>query len=310
MYSRHFNSELPLTHYSKNFDRFFSTPSEYLTTSPSWFNKVHSRRSISEIFPEESVFESILPLKHVSRRNVEIIRRLAVVHPEMINVVVEKMLRPESSSWVEKVLRNVEPETLLSSKLIRKNLPVYLREKIVRRLVKSVLPYTSSRRSIVNEILPESSLLSTSTLFSEPIMSKIMIKELIRRKVEKTVLPTLFHKKSHKLSVNKLVKSMLYKSEEKKVLRKYVKKVVKSVLRHNKKSVSPLSWSTKSLSWSNKSFCMYCSNTCMYNWTPMCNMCNEMCSSNWTPSYFPTKNVNVKLVKKLIKKLSTEELLF
>jgi len=336
---RHLNEELlPVSHYSKNIDRLFrESPidSIFSTSTPSWIRRsnVFGRRSIvSELYPESEMFDSestFEPLmRHVSARNIEVIRRLAETHPEMINVVIEKLLRPESRVWAEDLIRNVNPESLVfGHKLIRKNLPVYLREKIVRRLVKSVLPWTAStRRSLLSEVSP-----IESTLFSEPRMTKFLVEKLIRRSVEKKLVKKVLRmiKKSHavedmllhstaispismfKSSTEKRIIKKIVKREVRKAVRKTVRKIVKNVLR-NKRSTgfSPMPWSNN--------FCSMCTKTCMYTWTPMCTMCDSMCNTtpswnteSWnTPSYFSKKHNEKKIIKKLIKKLSTEELYF
>jgi hypothetical protein len=324
LYSRRHFNELPISHYSKNFDLerlFHESPLDTIlsTSTPSWIRRsnVFGRRSIvSEIFPEESIFGeestfSPLSMRHTSLRNIEVIRRLAVEHPEMLNVVIEKLIknfRPES-------LLSVEPESLIfGEKLIRK-LPVYLREKIVRRLIKkSVSPsWISTRRSLIDEVIPT---------FESPIMTKVLSEKLIRRSVEKKIVKRVlrmikktvrspYHVEEMLHTVSPV--SMYHKSSTKRIVKKIVKRIVKKLvkkaLRHNKRfgGYTPMPWSKNF----NK-FCMnFCSSTCMYNWTPMCNVC-EMCP-NWTPmtpsSYTPS-TYNTKIVKKLIKKLSAEELLF
>jgi len=348
IYSRHHLGEelLPVSHYSlKNIERLFRTsPLESIlstSTTPSWLRRsnVFGRRSIvNELYPESSIFDEVSTfepiMRHFTLRNVEVIRRLAETHPEMINVVIEKLLRPESRLWAEKLIRHVEPESLLFSHKLINKLPVYLREKIVRRLVKSVLPWTAStRRSILSEVLP----IEESTLFESPIMTKVLSEKLIRRNVEKKIVkkivkkalrmikksvsPVHFNVESMLHSTFSPINKMFFKSStEKRILKKLVKKIVKNVLRHKRTAgYTPMPWSNK---WSK--VCMMC-NTCMYNWTPMCNMCESVCDNWMTPSFTPEfttsyfgKNVygEKKIVKKLIKKLnklnklSTEELLF
>jgi hypothetical protein len=154
--------------------------------------------------------ESMLPII----RNIRNIRRIAEVNPIMI----EKILtRPESRVAVEALLRHVEPETLLLvEKLIRKNIPTYIREKVARRVVKSLVRSTMEpRRSILSELYPtseESSIFSNifeSPIFesssavygAEPKMVKILIEKLLRR----SEVPEVFLSKI----VRKIVKASI-----------------------------------------------------------------------------------------------------
>jgi len=119
--------------------------------------------------------ESVRPIVHL-------IRRIAEVNPIMI----EKILScPITRRYVEKVLRNVEPETLrMVEKMIRKNVPVNIREKVVRRVLKNLLTKSSSvfgRRSILSEMYPTESIFEESTFNTRRHHSE----EPIRRMIEK-----------------------------------------------------------------------------------------------------------------------------
>jgi len=118
--------------------------------------------------------ESVRPIVHL-------IRRIAEVNPIMI----EKILScPITRRFVEKVLRNVEPETLrMVEKMIRKNVPVNIREKVVRRVLKNLLTKSSSvfgRRSILSEMYPTESIFEESTF-----NTRRHSEEPIRRMIEK-----------------------------------------------------------------------------------------------------------------------------
>jgi len=158
--------------------------------------------------------ESMLPII----RNIRNIRRIAEVNPIMI----EKILtRPESRVAVEALLRHVEPETLLLvEKLIRKNIPTYLREKVARRVVKSLIRSTMEpRRSILSELYPTSSMESSifSNIFESPVFEssvfgvepkivKVLIEKLLRRsEVPEVVLSKI---------VRKIVKSSIRRHSE------------------------------------------------------------------------------------------------
>jgi len=140
--------------------------------------------------------------------------------------------------------------------------------------------------------------------------------------IKKSVLPyhveeSLFHSSTFS-PINMLLKSStekrIVKKIVKRIVKRVVKKVVKNVLRHKRSfgGFSPMPWNNKA--------CKMCT-MCSYSWTPMCNMCETVCPMNWmtpsssfTPSYYG-KHVYgekkiVKKINKLIKKLSTEELLF
>jgi len=284
-----------------------------------WSNKVHGHRSIvSELFPVEeslftpytSTFESPMYLNKVVRRNVEVIRRLAEVYPEMINVVVEKLFRPE-------MLRHVEPESIVYAHKLFRNVPVYLREKIVRRFVKELLSTISKvhvpRRSIVSEMYP----FEESSFFTTPFTSS-------------TYEPMFFNKLNKVEKIEKLFKRMLKNKFS------TVSPIVEllSTLRHEPRHFfeeellsTPKTWSTRRLV--NKlmktpevnSICMYCNNMCSYSpmsySNPMCNYCTEICPTwSWespmsSSKFFGKKSFGKhseeKLIKKLIKKLSHEE---
>jgi len=344
-HSYHAN-ELPTSHFT-NVERLFRTSpfeessifGEESTFSPEWFlPKTHDRRSIvRELFPESalfgeesSIYEPTL-MHNVVLRNIKLIRKLAEVNPEMINVVVDKLFRPESRLFVEKLFREVEPESvLLSHKLIKKNLPVYLREKIARRIVKNLLASTSSRRSILSEVSPIESIFSTESTFEEPIMTKI-VEKLIRRNVlsespkvhhvakalrrlVKNVLPfedseELYSRRHYTASPIKTIRRLLKSTESRKI-----RKAIKNVLSKNVLSTSSVM--------PEGNFCYECMHECSFStWSNSneCRMCEEMCGNHWespltstTSSVFGAKNIygKEKLIKKLIKKLSTEELLF
>jgi len=347
-HSYHAN-ELPTSHFNNVEHLFRTSPfeessifGEDSTFSPEWFMpKTHDRRSIvRELFPESALFgeESSIyePIHNVVLRNIKLIRKLAEVNPEMVNVVVDKLFRPESRLFAEKLFRDVEPESvLLSHKLIKKNLPVYLREKIARRIVKNLLASTSSRRSILSEVSPIESIFSTESSFEEPIMTKI-IEKLIRRNVlsseepkvhhvakalrrlVKNVLPfehseELYTRRHFTASPIKAIRHMLKSTESRKI-----RKAIKNAIRREVLSTSSFKPEGK--------FCYECVHDCS---SPMsfnsneCRMCEEICGSHWespltstTSSVFGAKNIygkeklTEKLIEKLIKKLSTEELLF
>jgi len=170
----------------------------------------------SPMWSSSNVFEteSMLPII----RNIRNIRRIAEVNP----IIIEKILtRPESRVAVEALLRHVEPETLLLvEKLIRKNIPTYLREKVARRVVKSLIRSTMEpRRSILSELYPTSSMESSifSNIFESPVFEssvfgvepkivKVLIEKLLRRsEVPEVVLSKI---------VRKIVKSSIRRHSE------------------------------------------------------------------------------------------------
>jgi len=311
IFSEHlYHEKFPITNFGKNdlLERLTVSPFETSTSSPlNWLlrSKVFGRRSIiSELFPSEefSMFESTMPRN--IRRNVEVIRRLAEVNPEMVEIAVEKLFRPESRLFVEKMLRTVEPESLLLvEKLIRKNVPTFIREKIVRRFVKDLIksPFHASRRSILRELNPiEESIFSTpysaySPMFDElnvEPMNKIWIEKLLTRsEVPEVVLSKLVRKMIKKNIFSSPVEELLStRTSSKSWLLRHIKKAVKvnelkALLKalYNVERVSPSTWTVRRLlekvafpesrmtrkvmkSMNPKSFCNMCMNMCM---TPM-----------------------------------------
>jgi len=107
-------------------------------------------------------------------------------------------------------------------KMIRKNVPVNIREKVVRRVLKNLLTKSSvvGRRSILSEMYPTESIFSTSTRFhaEEPMIKNLIEKLLRRSEVPEVVLAKIIRKliKSvNKVSpIEKLFSSRRYSKEE------------------------------------------------------------------------------------------------
>jgi len=133
--------------------------------------------------------ESVRPIVHL-------ISRIAKVNP----ILIEKILScPETSRFVKKVLHNVEPETLLfAAKLISK-VPVNIREKVARHVLKNILTTKSSSvfgsRSIMSEMYPtEESMFSTSNKFhaEEPIEKLFSTRRHFETSPVEELLSTIF----------------------------------------------------------------------------------------------------------------------
>jgi len=137
------------------------------TVNPTSIRSIIREMTGRRFFNEEPRFfnektESMRPIVHL-------ISRIAKVNP----ILIEKILScPETSRFV-KVLRNVEPETLLLvEKMIRKNVPVSIRVKVARHVLKSLLTKSSvfGHRSILSEMYPtEESTFSTSDYETSPV---------------------------------------------------------------------------------------------------------------------------------------------
>jgi len=198
------------------------------------------RSLLKEMTGRFDVFEPTFstPLNFV--KIVKVIRRLAETNP----IVLEKIVRcPEVRFFVSKMLRHVEPETLiLVEKLIRENIPVAIREKITRRLIKNLIKsnvFEYSPRSIMSELY--SPRFESSSIFSHYSPMSKVIRRLVKSNVfgEKNILSHKFEKVS--------------------VLRKLIKKVLRNPVER-------------------VAFCNYCENTCTpYSYSPICKVCSTVC---------------------------------
>jgi len=210
--------------------------SSYKSWTPEWFGEhsssfehlnwmlrksVMSPRSIlremtgrhCELSSEWNMFES--PLTMTSPKSlikiVKVIRRLAETNP----IVLEKMIRcPEVRFFVSKMLRHVEPETLiLVEKLIRENIPVVIREKVTRRLVKNLIKSSVFDRHDEYSYSPRFNFEShvfdrhhNVESWSPKVMSKI-IRRLVKSDKHDNVFENVLSHKYEKLSLlKKLVK--------------------------------------------------------------------------------------------------------
>jgi len=335
--------------WSSVFD-FESTPSTFETRN-NWFlrkairNTFSTRRSfLRELTGEESpLFSTVSPVFSTESllRNVAVISRIAHVNP----ILIEKLLtRPESHRFIEKVLRHVEPETLLVvEKLIKKNIPSYIREKIARRVIKSLIRSTSvmPRRSIVSELYPVDTMFAPTTfdfdfesIFSSPLfveepINKILAKKLFRHSEVSEVVLSKIVKKLVKKSIRRCpflasiqiekvaeLKSLFHELKVESHLTTpsvwTVRRIVKTIRdivfpeRIAMKKVMKKSLKLNKLS----VFCNYCENVCesstpYLKYSKICSTCTEVCHTSTFPIFSSSKVLNKeRLVKKLIKKVA------
>jgi len=273
-----------------------STEERYPTSIRSIIAEMTGRRSFFNEEPRmfEST-ESVRPIVHL-------IRRIAEVNPIMI----EKILScPITRRYVEKVLRNVEPETLyMVEKMIRKNVPVNIREKVVRRVLKNLLTKSSvfgARRSILSEMYP-----TEESIFSTRRSEEVVLAKIIRKLIKniKNVSPveelfstrhfnveSIFGEKSYKQEqilskvLSKLIKSVAHKTHE----HKSIKSVLKAVLRNAE--VTPFS-TRKNV----EELCYKCEAVCessslimspVKSFNKICRVCEKVCpmTSTFTSEY-------------------------